>query len=311
MATTKRLPGFEFLGQPDIDMTGSIITNGSCAELCVRGFLSVAAPRLVPLIFLCFLGLTPQAIHLSPLRGSDRASEGTCREYGAYALKRVMLAMERRRRDRYLARGVSPGVGESNSERAPGGGGRYIAWGVSPRYKQTKLRMSPWRGLQIITFGRNPLREKEIEMSDTYANLTVHLVFATKDRMPLMTRNVREHVFPYIGGVVKGQGCTTIAVGGMPDHIHIVTRLPTNLCVADFVRTVKANSSKKMNEHATSMKFGWQRGYGAFSVSQSALSAVVQYVRNQDQHHCHRSFSEELMMLLTKHGIDYDERYLH
>jgi len=148
-------------------------------------------------------------------------------------------------------------------------------------------------------------------MSDTYANLTVHLVFATKDRMPLMTRNVREHVFPYIGGVVKGQGCTTIAVGGMPDHIHIVTRLPTNLCVADFVRTVKANSSKKMNEHATSMKFGWQRGYGAFSVSQSALSAVVQYVRNQDQHHCHRSFSEELMMLLTKHGIDYDERYLH
>jgi len=46
MATTKRLPGFEFLGQPDIDMTGSIITNGSCAELCVRGILSVAAPRL-------------------------------------------------------------------------------------------------------------------------------------------------------------------------------------------------------------------------------------------------------------------------
>ena len=114
MATTKRLPGFEFLGQPDIDMTGSIITNGFCAELCVRGFLSVAAPRLVPLIFLCFLGLTPQANHLSPLRGSDRASEGTCREYGAYALKRVMLAMGRRRR------------------------GSCIAWGVSPRKAQTQ-----------------------------------------------------------------------------------------------------------------------------------------------------------------------------
>ena len=148
-------------------------------------------------------------------------------------------------------------------------------------------------------------------MSNTYSNLSVHLVFSTKDRMPLLTRDVRDHVFPYIGGIVKRQGGTIIAVGGMPDHVHIVVRLPANLCVADFVRVVKSNSSKRTNEHVTGMKFGWQRGYGAFSVSQSALSAVVQYVRNQDQHHCHRSFSEELMMLLKKHGIDYDERYLH
>ena len=148
-------------------------------------------------------------------------------------------------------------------------------------------------------------------MSDTYSNLSVHLVFSTKDRMPLLTRDVRDHVFPYIGGIVKRQGGTIIAVGGMPDHVHVVARWPTNVCVADFVRTVKANSSKKTNEHVTGMKFGWQRGYGAFSVSQSALSGVVQYVRNQEQHHRHRSFQDELIMLLTKHGIDYDERYLH
>jgi putative transposase len=147
-------------------------------------------------------------------------------------------------------------------------------------------------------------------MSDTYANLSVHLVFSTKDRMPLMTRDVRVRVFPYIGGIVKGQGGITIAVGGTPDHVHIVARLPANVCVADFVRVVKSNSSKKINEHATDMKFGWQRGYGAFSVSQSALSAVVQYVRNQEQHHCHRSFKDELIILLTKHGIDHDERFL-
>ena len=148
-------------------------------------------------------------------------------------------------------------------------------------------------------------------MSDTYSNLSVHLVFSTKDRMPLLTRDVRDHVFPYIGGIVKRQGGTIIAVGGMPDHVHIVVRLPANVCVADFVRVVKSNSSKKTNEHVTGMKFGWQRGYGAFSVSQSALSAVVQYVRNQEQHHRHRSFQDELKILLTKHGIDYDERYLH
>ena len=148
-------------------------------------------------------------------------------------------------------------------------------------------------------------------MSDTYSNLSVHLVFSTKDRMPLLTRDVRDHVFPYIGGIVKRQGGTIIAVGGMSDHVHIVARLPANVCVADFVRTVKSNSSKKTDEHVTGMKFGWQRGYGAFSVSQSALSAVVQYVRNQEQHHRHRSFQDELKILLTKHGIDYDERYLH
>ncbi len=125
-----------------------------------------------------------------------------------------------------------------------------------------------------------------------------------------MTRDVREQVFPYIGGIVKRQGGTTVAVGGMPDHVHIVARLPTNVCVADFVRTVKANSSKKTNEQATGMKFGWQRGYGAFSVSQSVLSAVAQYVRNQQQQHRHRSFNDELKMLLSKHGIDYDERFL-
>ena len=148
-------------------------------------------------------------------------------------------------------------------------------------------------------------------MSDTYSNLSVHLVFSTKDRMPLLTRDVRDHVFPYIGGIVKRRGGTIIAVGGMSDHVHIVARLPANVCVADFVRVVKSNSSKKTNEHVTGMKFGWQRGYGAFSVSQSTLSAVVQYVRNQEQHHRHRSFQDELKILLTKHGIDLDERFLH
>ena len=148
-------------------------------------------------------------------------------------------------------------------------------------------------------------------MSDTYSNLSVHLVFSTKDRMPLLTRDVRDHVFPYIGGIVKRRGGTIIAVGGMSDHVHIVARLPANVCVADFVRVVKSNSSKKTNEHVTGMKFGWQRGYGAFSVSQSTLSAVVQYVRNQEQHHRHRSFQDELKILLTKHGIDHDERFLH
>jgi REP element-mobilizing transposase RayT len=147
-------------------------------------------------------------------------------------------------------------------------------------------------------------------MPGTFSNLSVHLVFSTKDRAPLMSRETRERVFPYIGGIVSGQGGTIIAVGGMPDHVHIVARLPASVCVADFVRTIKANSSKMMNHHRAEMRFGWQRGYGAFSVSQSAVSAVAHYVRNQARHHRSFSFRDELTILLTKHGIDFDARFL-
>ena len=147
-------------------------------------------------------------------------------------------------------------------------------------------------------------------MSDTFSNLSVHVVFSTKNRIPLLTKRVRKRVFPYIGGVIKGLGGTVIAIGGMPDHAHLVARLPTNMCVADFVCKVKASSSKWMNERAMDMKFGWQRGYGAFSVSESVVSSVAQYVRNQERHHRVRSFSDELKMLLTRHGIGFDERNL-
>jgi len=147
-------------------------------------------------------------------------------------------------------------------------------------------------------------------MSDTFSNLSVHVVFSTKDRIPLMTRRVRKRIFPYIGGVIKGLGGTVIAIGGMPDHAHLVSRLPTNMCVADFVRKVKSNSSKWMKERETNVKFGWQCGYGAFSVSQSVVSSVAQYVRNQERHHRLRSFEDELKMLLTRHGINFDKRHL-
>ena len=147
-------------------------------------------------------------------------------------------------------------------------------------------------------------------MSGTFSNLSVHVVFSTKDRLPLMTMPIRNKLFPYMGGIVRGLGGTIITVGGMPDHVHLVARLPTTVSVADVARIVKANSSKRMNEKFTTMKFGWQRGYGAFSVSHSALPAVVNYVRDQERHHRGLSFEEELTILLTKHGIDFDTRHL-
>ena len=147
-------------------------------------------------------------------------------------------------------------------------------------------------------------------MPATFSSLTVHVVFSTKDRIPMMKKRVREVLFPYVGGVVKGTGGVVIAVGGTADHVHIVARVPAKVAIADFVRTLKANSSKWMNERATTMKFGWQRGYGAFSVSQSAVTTVARYVRNQERHHRHRTFEAELRLLLRKHGVGFAERYL-
>jgi putative transposase len=147
-------------------------------------------------------------------------------------------------------------------------------------------------------------------MSGTFSNIVVHVVFSTKDRLPLITGSTGEMLYSYLGGVVKGVGGSIITVGGMPDHVHLLARVPTKLSVADAVRAVKANSSKWINERVSSMKFGWQRGYGAFSVSQSDLPRVIDYIRNQERHHRASSFEEEFELLLTRHRIDFDNTYL-
>jgi REP element-mobilizing transposase RayT len=119
----------------------------------------------------------------------------------------------------------------------------------------------------------------------------------------LLTKNVRHDLFPYIGGIIRGVGGVALAVGGMPDHAHVVAALPTSVAVSDVMRTVKANSSRWMNERYANSRFGWQTGYGAFSVSRSLVSVVVEYVENQAAHHRRRSFSEEISALIDRHGV--------
>lgn len=140
-------------------------------------------------------------------------------------------------------------------------------------------------------------------MSDTFSNLTFHLVFSTENRRPLLRTSVRADLFYYLAGIVKGIGGRVIAVGGMPDHAHLLISLPARVAVADAVRAIKANSSKWMNETVIDSKFGWQAGYGAFSVSQSALPAVTEYVRHQERHHRRRSFGDEIAILMARHEI--------
>jgi REP element-mobilizing transposase RayT len=148
-------------------------------------------------------------------------------------------------------------------------------------------------------------------MASTFSNLLYHVVFSTKRREPLIRPNLQKDLYAYLGGIIRGERGTMLAIGGMSDHVHIVMRLRPDHSLADMVKTFKAKSSKWVNQQRRIPgRFSWQTGYGAFTVSKSQLPKVLQYVKNQQQHHRGRSFKEELIELLRKHEIEYDERYL-
>ena len=149
-------------------------------------------------------------------------------------------------------------------------------------------------------------------MSSTLSNLTYHIVFSTKYREPLITPELREELYTYIGGIVRNKGGALIKIGGVADHIHIVARLRADIALCDMVRILKANSSKWVNERGTdgNGRFAWQSGYGVFTVSPSQLPALNNYVERQEEHHRTRPFQEEFVAILEKHGVEYEKRYL-
>ncbi len=148
-------------------------------------------------------------------------------------------------------------------------------------------------------------------MSRSYTCLYYHFVFSTRDRQPTITPAVRPELHRYLGGLVKAEGGLALEVGGTDDHVHIVAKLSQNRAVADVMRVVKTNSSKWAHEaFPNAVPIWWQGGYGAFTVSESALATVRDYVRNQEEHHRTVSFQEEFLALLVQHGCEFDERYV-
>jgi len=148
-------------------------------------------------------------------------------------------------------------------------------------------------------------------MSQSYCNLLVHMVFSTKYRKPLITDDIRERVYSYLGGALKGENCIPMLINGMEDHVHILAALHQTSAPADVLRNIKSNSSKWLHRDVPGHgDFAWQSGYGAFSVSASQKDVVFEYIRNQAEHHKTMTFQEEFIILLKKHGIEYDERYL-
>lgn len=145
----------------------------------------------------------------------------------------------------------------------------------------------------------------------SYTNLVYHVVFSTKQRRPVLTADVRERVFEYLGGIVRKLDAKLLRAGGADDHVHLALSGPATLSVAELVRKIKANTSRWLHQKLPEQRsFAWQDGYAAFSVSASTLDRVLDYIASQREHHRRMTFEEELKALLDKHGIEYDERYI-
>jgi len=149
-------------------------------------------------------------------------------------------------------------------------------------------------------------------MPQSLAQIYVHIVFSTKHRQPFLTdKKLRDECHAYLAGTCKRRGSTSIIVGGVADHVHILCTLSREESVSVLVRELKRESSKSLKEKSPALRnFYWQAGYGAFSVSPAHVAVLKQYIRNQEEHHRQESFQDEFRRLLRKYGVEYDERYV-
>jgi len=134
---------------------------------------------------------------------------------------------------------------------------------------------------------------------------------STKNREKIIHRHLRSALHAYLAGICRARGSEAFRVGGTFDHVHIACTLPRTLTMAKLVEEIKKPSSIWMKKQdGGSSHFSWQAGYGIFSLGQSQLQSLLQYIDNQEEHHRRRSFQEELKELLEKYGVEYDETYL-
>jgi len=149
-------------------------------------------------------------------------------------------------------------------------------------------------------------------MPQSLSAVYIHLVYSTKERRPfLRDKAVRDSLHAYLGGISKTLECPPIIVGGVEDHIHLLSRFARTITQAEWVKELKRVSNLWLQKkQAGYADFQWQGGYADFSVSQSNLEQVKAYIAGQEEHHRKISFQDELRALLRNHQIEFDERYV-
>ena len=148
-------------------------------------------------------------------------------------------------------------------------------------------------------------------MGDTYSQIFYHIVFAVRNRESLITEAIKDDLYKYISGVIANQKQKLFIINGLPDHVHILMNCQPNMNLSNCVRDIKEHSTKFINEkNVIRGKFYWQAGFGAFSVSKNDVPMILNYIKNQEEHHKKVSFREEYLEFLKENEIDYKEEYL-
>jgi REP element-mobilizing transposase RayT len=147
-------------------------------------------------------------------------------------------------------------------------------------------------------------------MGSTHLSIHFHLVFATKNHERLIEQAWRQRLRSYLGGILSSLEAIPEIVGGVEDHVHLLAGLRATHRLSDVMRELKASSSRWVHEEISISNFGWQEGYGAFTVSASQCETVRQYIARQEEHHRTRTFREEYLELLQKSGVKYEAKYL-
>jgi len=148
-------------------------------------------------------------------------------------------------------------------------------------------------------------------MANTYTQLYFHVIFAVKGRRNHISKKWKDELYKYITGIILNKSQKLMIINGMPDHLHLLIGTKPNCNLSDLVRDIKANSSKWINEKQfIKGKFEWQTGFGAFTIGQSQISKIVNYIKNQEAHHTKKTFKEEYTGFLNAYEIDYKNKYL-
>jgi putative transposase len=148
-------------------------------------------------------------------------------------------------------------------------------------------------------------------MAQSLSDVLIHIVFSTKERYPFIEPAIEDELYAYISAICRNLNSPVIQINGMSDHIHVLLSLGKTITISKLISEMKSNSSRWIKSKGNQYKqFAWQNGYGTFSVARPNIEAVIAYIGKQKDHHKKISFKEELLKLLNRAKITYDEKYL-
>lgn len=148
-------------------------------------------------------------------------------------------------------------------------------------------------------------------MAQTLTRLLAHVVFSTKARRPFIRPEIEPKLYGYLGGICKNKESPLLAIGGTENHVHLLVSLSKTIPLSQLMRKLKADSSNWIKKQGDAFReFSWQEGYGAFSIGESQVAAVTDYIDGQKERHKTMAFEDELVAIAERYGVDYDRRYL-